>query len=60
LADVPGVGRSKLERYGSAVIGIVAGSAAHPSDAASADTPSSRDSDIAVPGETRAEGETPS
>ena len=60
LADVPGVGRSKLERYGSAVIGIVAGSAAHPSDSASADTPCSRDSDIAVPGETRAEGETPS
>jgi ATP-dependent DNA helicase RecQ len=60
LADVPGVGRSKLERYGSAVIAIVAGSAAHPSDSASADTPSSRDSDIAVPGETRAEGETPS
>ena len=27
LAQIPGVGRSKLERYGAAVIALVAGSA---------------------------------
>jgi len=28
LAEIPGVGRSKLERYGAAVIAVVAGSTA--------------------------------
>jgi ATP-dependent DNA helicase RecQ len=30
LAQIPGIGRSKLDRYGSAVIAIVAGGALHP------------------------------
>jgi len=59
LADIPGVGRSKLERYGSAVIGIVAGSAAHPGFA-SADTRRPGDADFAAPRETGAEAEMPS
>jgi len=51
----PGVGRSKLDAT-AARSWHRRGERAHPSDSASADTPSSRDSDIAVPGETRAEG----
>jgi ATP-dependent DNA helicase RecQ len=60
LADIPGIGRSKLERYGSAVIGIVAGSAAHPSGSASADARHPGGADVAAPGETGAEDETQS
>jgi ATP-dependent DNA helicase RecQ len=57
LADIPGVGRSKLERYGSAVIGIVARSAAHASGPAAADARHSGGADMAAPGETGAEDE---
>jgi ATP-dependent DNA helicase RecQ len=28
LADIPGIGRSKLERYGPAVLAVIAGAAA--------------------------------
>jgi ATP-dependent DNA helicase RecQ len=59
LADIPGIGRSKLERYGSAVIGIVAGCTAHPSSSASADA-QRPGAEMAAPGETGSEGETPS
>ena len=57
LADIPGVGRSKLERYGSAVIGIVARSAAHASGPAAADARHSGGAGMAAPGETGAEDE---
>jgi ATP-dependent DNA helicase RecQ len=39
LAEIPGVGRSKLERYGGAVIAVVAGSVAGTGGAAAAGTP---------------------
>jgi ATP-dependent DNA helicase RecQ len=39
LAEIPGVGRSKLERYGGAVIAVVAGSVAGTGGAAPAGTP---------------------
>jgi ATP-dependent DNA helicase RecQ len=59
LANIPGVGRSKLERYGSAVIGIVAGCTAHPSGSGSADA-QRPGAEMAAPRETSSEGETPS
>ena len=39
LAEIPGVGRSKLERYGGAVIAVVAGSVTGTGGAAAAGTP---------------------
>jgi hypothetical protein len=39
LAEIPGVGRSKLERYGGAVIAVVAGSVAGTGAAGPAGTP---------------------
>ena len=60
LADIPGIGRSKLERYGGAVIGVVAGSSPQAGDCAPAGTQHSAQADIAAPSETGAAKETPS
>ncbi len=60
LAEIPGIGRSKLERYGGAVIGILAGSVAHSSGSASAYARDPGRADMAAPGETDSEGDTPS
>ncbi len=52
LAQIPGIGRSKLERYGTAIIAVVAAHATHPGASAPADTQPSG------PTETGAEAET--
>jgi ATP-dependent DNA helicase RecQ len=60
LADIPGVGRSKLDRYGSAVIGIVAGNTAHRGGLGPANTQHRAGAEIAAPKETGGGSETPS
>jgi ATP-dependent DNA helicase RecQ len=60
LAQIPGVGRSKLERYGSEVVAIVAESRAHRSESAPADSQDARSTGKTAPTEPGAEKGMPS